>query len=162
MPKDYPTDPRFKLHIPSDADGDRDPAIQAMQQWADQLPGVGKWKLLSDVATYNSPFTNYSSTDRPVRIRREYADIVRLDGVMKTTAAVNQNAPICTLPPQFRPLRQVQLGVGFGTGGGVFTGIAFEITTAGVLLFVEWTPAAPTTFAYFRLSFTYSLSSDKS
>jgi hypothetical protein len=64
----------------------------------------GPWILFSTLG-YTSPWTDFSTTDRPMRIRLEGADIVRVEGLMKTTANVSAPGTIVTLPPEFRPIR---------------------------------------------------------
>jgi hypothetical protein len=100
-----------------------------------------------------------------LRIRREFADLVRLDGLIKTTAAVTNYAQVAILPPQFRPERLTQFPIGFmslnaGAGYG-FTGL--EISVNGSLNIVEMatTTALPATITYLRISGTYPLSPDR-
>ena len=154
MPLDPPIDSRFALAQLGELD------METIRHWADRLPGVGKWSSFAAIG-YTSPFADFSATDRPVRIRREFADIVRVEGLMKSTGNVNNLAVVITLPVQFRPARLQEVPM-MSASAAVSCGVNFEIDTTGAMYTTEIVGVAyPQTFGYIRVGFTYTLSADK-
>ena len=154
MPLDPPIDSRFALAQLGELDMD------TIRHWADRLPGVGRWTLFSTIG-YTSPWADYCATSQPMRIRREFADIVRVEGLLKTTGNVNGLATIITLPVQFRPSRPQEIAM-MGASAAANCGVNFEVDTAGLFYPTEIVGVAfPQTFGYIRVGFTYTLSADK-
>lgn len=153
MALDPPIDNRFTLPA---IDGD----YETVRRWAAQLPGIGKWTLFSTLG-YTSPFADYSATDRPMRIRREFADLVRIEGVIKSTSNVNTASVAIALPPQFRPVRDQDSPLLGANDGATNNWLTWRVNTAGQLLLVLNNFGAAKTLSFAFVSFTYTLSADK-
>jgi hypothetical protein len=158
--REIPTDNRYRLSIP---DSSLDPNLASIQAWADRIPGVGPWQLIRNVAGYNSTWADFGTTDRPVRIRREFHDIVRIEGVFKSTANIIISTPVFKLPPQFRPVRGAQLAAAGANINATTTFAAFEINAAGEFYVTECYPypGAAVPVGYIRVGATYTISPDR-
>ena len=110
MPKRYiPHDNRNRLLLPNVLDRELGLVLQVIQQWADRIPGVGKWHYVGatgEPAFENSWVNRGDGTDWTLlRFRREGVDLVRIEGVIVTSENVYTliSSTIFTLPPSFRP-----------------------------------------------------------
>lgn len=125
--------------------------MRRIEQWGNQLRGIGKWQT----PTYTAPFADYNAAWQGARYRQE-GDLVRIEGLVKTTAnvvAVNQT--IFTLPKEmWPPLALTFLQVGSVTNEQYARVV---VTAAGVVYLVGVANLAfPYTVAFLSLNMTFS------
>ena len=151
MPLDPPFDNRFALHA-------TDP--ESIRHWANRLPGIGKWVELKSIG-FTSPWADLDAGFAPSRIRREFADIVRVEGILKTTSSIYLASNIIRLPPAYRPVNANNFPQEGRFTGGTETVGRVQVAETGIVSLRFLTGTTPDSVSFITFNFTYTLSANK-
>ena len=111
------------------------------------------------VPTFTSPWANYDNagTWQVARYRWEGANVIRIEGLVKTTANITPIASIFTIPVGYRPPQNL---ITAQWGSGIGAESAARVTVIGSSGSVElvsiYNSAAPYTVGFLSINITYS------
>jgi hypothetical protein len=134
-------------------------AFKSIEQWANRQPAIGLWQE----PTLDSPWANFDAVNfEDARYRLE-GDMVRIEGLVKTTANVAAvNSRIFTLPEGYRPpLFIVRYTGGYASTTGQQHMARLSIDAGGQVLFEQFAPTPaggfPYTVNYLSIALTFSM-----